>query len=128
MYYAMILLIENSLERLISLFLSHFFLSVVVLFHWYHVERIDPIEIKDEITPQIKCFKRSKVSTRYCGTCHKSVAGLDHHCLWLNTCIGSKNYISFFILILTGFLQTTLQVIIGILYLTLWSSPSIHSK
>ena len=29
---------------------------------------------------------------KHCRICDKCVEGFDHHCKWLNTCVGSKNY------------------------------------
>mmetsp|Transcript_27174 Transcript_27174/g.78080 ORF Transcript_27174/g.78080 Transcript_27174/m.78080 type:complete len:326 (+) Transcript_27174:110-1087(+) len=34
-------------------------------------------------------------TSKHCWTCMKCVDGFDHHCVWLNTCIGRKNYWSF---------------------------------
>jgi hypothetical protein len=31
----------------------------------------------------------------------RCIEGFDHHCIWLNTCIGKKNYCSFIVLILS---------------------------
>lgn len=39
---------------------------------------------------------------RATGSCRKSVLGLDHHCMWLNTCVGKRNYFIFFLLITFG--------------------------
>ena len=37
--------------------------------------------------------------TKHCHMCDKCVAGFDHHCQWLDTCVGRRNYKSFFTLV-----------------------------
>jgi palmitoyltransferase len=39
------------------------------------------------------------MTSKHCGECNRWVGGFDHHCKWLNNCVGGKNYRSFFILI-----------------------------
>ena len=34
---------------------------------------------------------RSK-NAKHCRICDKCVNGFDHHCKWLNTCVGDRNY------------------------------------
>lgn len=58
--------------------------------------------------------------TRYCTICCKNSPGLDHHCTWLNTCIGENNYEAFYCLVVSATVQTLLQAVIGILMATLW--------
>lgn len=36
----------------------------------------------------------------HCKKCERCVEYFDHHCKWLNNCIGAKNYFEFFGLIL----------------------------
>lgn len=48
------------------------------------------------------------MSAKHCRTCDKCVNGFDHHCIWLNTCVGKRNYRWFFMTILTALLGAVL--------------------
>lgn len=48
---------------------------------------------------------------KHCKACNKCVDGFDHHCPFLNQCIGKKNY-SWFMLILTTYILLMLQSIV----------------
>ncbi|XP_075455121.1 palmitoyltransferase ZDHHC1-like isoform X2 [Ascaphus truei] len=56
-------------------------------------------------------YKDSK--TKHCWDCDRLVDNFDHHCIWLNNCVGGKNYWFFFNCAVSAFL--------GILLLTIMS-------
>ncbi|KNC48584.1 uncharacterized protein AMSG_00361 [Thecamonas trahens ATCC 50062] len=47
------------------------------------------------------CQITTSPRTKHCWTCGKCVAGFDHHCMWLNTCVGDRNYAWFFAYLVT---------------------------
>lgn len=42
--------------------------------------------------------------TKHCGICNKCVYHFDHHCKWLNNCIGRRNYVAFIICVVSALL------------------------
>jgi len=94
--------------------------TLLVIFFgcWFALESLDPA--KDGGITCI-CMKKTQVSTRFCQICRKSVKGLDHHCVWLNTCVGKRNYPLFFALILTGTVLYFYQCAVGCLILFHWN-------
>jgi len=42
------------------------------------------------------CVEHVDATSKHCRLCDKCVQDFDHHCKWLNTCIGAKNYRLFF--------------------------------
>ena len=60
------------------------------------------------------CRVSVNFATKHCRFCKKCVLAFDHHCLWLNNCIGGLNYKQFLILL---FLAEILLIYIISLYL-----------
>ncbi|MCO5562190.1 hypothetical protein L7F22_015816 [Adiantum nelumboides] len=47
--------------------------------------------------------------SKHCRNCDKCVDGFDHHCRWLNNCVGRKNYITFVVLMASSLLLLVLN-------------------
>lgn len=59
--------------------------------------------------------KTQRAPPKYCRLCNKVIPGLDHHCNWLNTCVGTRTYFAFYILITVGLCQFIIQIVFGAL-------------
>ena len=42
-------------------------------------------------------------NSRHCRQCDRCVENFDHHCMWINNCVGSKNYKAFVAMIVSAF-------------------------
>ena len=96
--------------------------AVVVLACWSYCVFTDPAQ-----PGGVRCARMAatQAETRWCRACGKSVPGLDHHCPWLNTCVGTRNYVFFLALVFTAVAQHTLGVLAAVLTPTVWFAPGV---
>lgn len=58
----------------------------------------------------IACSLDQPARARHCFVCKRCVHKYDHHCTWLGSCIGEKNYVSYYIYLVFQ----TLELVLGI--------------
>ncbi|XP_056465041.1 palmitoyltransferase ZDHHC16A isoform X1 [Gadus chalcogrammus] len=83
------------------LFYGHWNL-VMIIFHYYKATKTSPGYppiVKNDI-PFVsvckKCIIPKPARTHHCGICNRCILKMDHHCPWLNNCVGHFNQRYFF--------------------------------
>ena len=59
-----------------------------------------------------KCLVRRTKNSRHCVICEECCEGFDHHCYWVNNCIGKNNYKCFIVFLFLSLLDILFIMII----------------
>lgn len=60
----------------------------------------EPLDNSSQLRRCDKCVTYKPPRAHHCRVCRRCVLRMDHHCLWINNCVGYWNYKAFFILVL----------------------------
>ena len=82
---------------------------VIISFITSFIDPTDPItsysQLEDIPNPDSStlaycstCYAYCSSSSRHCRICDRCVRDFDHHCVWINNCIGEQNYPHFIIM------------------------------
>ncbi|GLJ30955.1 hypothetical protein SUGI_0617590 [Cryptomeria japonica] len=72
-------------------------------------EGISPRLTEGDITFCSFCNRKVKKHSKHCKSCDKCVDGFDHHCRWLNNCVGRRNYTTFLLLMASVLIMLLLE-------------------
>ena len=60
----------------------------------------------------IRCQTKKEIDSNHCYFCDKCICGFDHHCIWLNKCIGKNNQKYFYFLVAIILINSIFNLII----------------
>jgi hypothetical protein len=141
--YSFIFVFYDKKNFNISIFFIHLIINIILVILFFflicfnpgfvekyeEIHDLDNLLLKKENSFLDFCFKCSifKSDTiKHCVICNKCCKGFDHHCLWLDNCIGKNNYIFFILILYILFVDILTSIIISIVGLSIFYTSNLN--
>ena len=80
----------------------------------------------NEYCPYCRVKKTNKI--KHCHVCKKCVKGFDHHCNWIDNCVGENNKIRFLVFVSITLINLIYNFCLGITDLNINEPPTLNNN